>query len=112
MEPITLTLRTLDGDPIATVQAQPTSTLGLVTYRTTDPGRWHLAHHSGLAIAEFTTDRMAMSTASYLGAMADWTLSAEELRSTPNLMQKVATVVFVADGVLLLNPDDNTTATN
>ncbi|WP_435059736.1 hypothetical protein [Streptomyces sp. bgisy060] len=109
METVTLTLRTLEGEPFATVQAQPTSTPGLLIHHAADSDGWRLAHQSGLPIAEFTTDQMARHTATYLGSLADWTRSPEELRSVRSLLHEVATVISVANGVLLLNPSTNPT---
>ncbi|MFI1258933.1 hypothetical protein ACH4U6_34875 [Streptomyces netropsis] len=110
MDKIPLTLRTMEGTLIATIEAQLTTTPGLVIHRALDSPLWRLAHHSGQGIAEFESDHHAALAAQYLGALGDWTRSPEAiLAHSPTLLQDVGVLVADAEGVLLVNPEETPT---
>lgn len=84
MTTVTHTIQAQDG-PV-NVEAQP-ATPGLYVYQqadTVDVGaacRWRLGHHSGLALARFSTAEQAHTVAAALADWTDWTGDAEALRA-------------------------------
>lgn len=46
--------------------------------------QWRLGHHSGLPMAAFTTQDEAVQAANTVAEFADWTRSADELRTDPD----------------------------
>lgn len=67
------------------VDAQP-ATPGLYVHRAPEPGidplcSWRLTHHSGYAIAGFSSAENAHLAAEVIADLADWTAAADVIRS-------------------------------
>ncbi|WP_330479907.1 hypothetical protein OG301_38875 (plasmid) [Streptomyces platensis] len=86
------------------VNAHTTTADGLYVYR--NGSTWRLAHHTGYTLADFQYDQHAHNAAKALGAITDWTQTAEQLRTdVATFIYAVHDAIVDAGGTLLRTDD-------